>query len=303
MPVPAFSIIIPTYNSGKTLSQALGSILRQKFTDFEIIIVDGVSRDNTLEIIQKAAANDTRIKWVSEKDNGIFDAMNKGIALSNGSWLYFLGSDDFLYDENVLLNVNNHSTTTNASFIYGKVYSPKLKGTYGHKSDGKDILFRNISHQSEFYKREIHEQVGQYKVEYKSFADWHFNIQCFKHPNIQTEYIDLVIATFADGGASSVSPDVFFLRDYLFPKLLDDLHQSGKPRISSLKTYDKWWRLIRSLSLDKTDDITKYSGGHKIPPQISQIVKYQGRMSHKKLLNGYYSKLNMTISFVKSLLS
>src|ERR1700744_4382606 len=105
MASPFFTIIIPTFNSEKTLQNALSSILSQNFTEFEILIVDGVSNDNTIKIVKENIEKDKRIRFISEKDNGIFDAMNKGIELSLGEWLYFLGSDDRLHNSSILRSV------------------------------------------------------------------------------------------------------------------------------------------------------------------------------------------------------
>src|SRR5688572_23331397 len=103
MDSPMFSIIIPTLNSEAHIRRSLESVLHQSFPNFEILIVDGLSVDQTLSIVQQE--NDARITTYSEKDHGIYDAMNKGITLAKGKWLYFLGSDDVLYDNNVFQDV------------------------------------------------------------------------------------------------------------------------------------------------------------------------------------------------------
>ena len=93
------SIIIPTYNSASVLAKALDSIVKQNFTDWEVLVMDGVSTDNTIKVAQ--SYNDSRIHIFSEPDKGIYDAMNKGIEKAQGEWLYFLGSDDWLLNGNV----------------------------------------------------------------------------------------------------------------------------------------------------------------------------------------------------------
>lgn len=100
---PLISIIIPTYNCENTFTIALKSVLSQDLEEKEIIIVDGGSSDGTLDLLNKY---DQQIDyWISEPDNGIYDALNKGIDLANGEWLYFLGSDDKLYDNHVLTDI------------------------------------------------------------------------------------------------------------------------------------------------------------------------------------------------------
>ena len=93
---PIISIIIPTYNVESTIGTVLESITAQTFRGYEVVIVDGVSKDGTAEIVARYAAGNPAIRWVQEKDKGIYDAMNKGVGLARGEWLYFLGADDTL---------------------------------------------------------------------------------------------------------------------------------------------------------------------------------------------------------------
>src|SRR6202000_229790 len=98
------------------------SVLRQSFTGYEVLIIDGASTDDTLAIT--SAFNSERIKTISEKDGGVYDAMNKGIKLAKGEWLYFLGSDDTLYSDIILMKIsreiNNNPTS---KIIFGDVYT------------------------------------------------------------------------------------------------------------------------------------------------------------------------------------
>jgi glycosyltransferase involved in cell wall biosynthesis len=104
---PIISIIIPTYNAGKTLRTCIDSVVSQNYRQKEIWIVDNQSDDGTISIINEYAALYTYIKYISGEDRGTYDAMNKGIGVAKGRWLYFLGSDDTLYDENVLSAISN----------------------------------------------------------------------------------------------------------------------------------------------------------------------------------------------------
>ena len=88
------SIIIATYNSEKTLRRALDSVLNQTYQDWECIVVDGASKDNTIEIVKEYVSKDTRFRYVSEPDHGIYDAFNKGWKMAKGEWVMYLGSDD-----------------------------------------------------------------------------------------------------------------------------------------------------------------------------------------------------------------
>src|SRR3982750_4096075 len=103
--MPLLSIIIPTFNSQITIERCLESLSKQTFRDFEILVIDGGSEDNTIGLVKEKQPVLPAVTLVSEKDEGTYDAMNKGIGLSTGTWLYFLGSDDWLYNEQVLQNV------------------------------------------------------------------------------------------------------------------------------------------------------------------------------------------------------
>ena len=207
-----FSIIIPTYNSASTLQNCLESIISQSFTDFEVHIIDGVSKDNTLEIVK--SFNDKRIQILSEIDNGIYDAMNKGIKLAKGKWLYFLGSDDQLFDSRVLNEIYITSKHTRSKVIYGSV---KILGNAGWANDGdiydgaftlKKILEKNICHQAMFYDCQIFKRIGVYNLNFEVWSDWDFNLKAYL--KFTFEYKNLTIARFFGGNTSfSVSDDVF----------------------------------------------------------------------------------------------
>src|SRR5882757_1386619 len=94
------SVITVVYNGASTLEDTIRSVAGQTFRDFEFLIVDGGSKDATIDIIKKYP--DTVTRWISEPDKGVYDAMNKGIRLAEGEWLYFLGSDDTFQDSGVL---------------------------------------------------------------------------------------------------------------------------------------------------------------------------------------------------------
>lgn len=194
----SFSIIIPTYNSGKTLYNTIESILKQTFNGFEIVIVDGISGDDTLKIA--SAFNDDRIKIFSEKDTGVYDAMNKGILHCNGEWIYFLGSDDVLLNSEVLEKIKNEiQLNSDTDFIYGDVvFKSSNQVYYGESSLYRLLNEGNISHQAIFYKKSIFQKVGLFNLKYKVYADWEFNIRCFFDERTIKRYIDIKIALFND---------------------------------------------------------------------------------------------------------
>lgn len=205
--MPYFSIIIPTLNSRVTIGACLESLFMQTFTDFEVLIMDGLSADSTLDIVKSYV--DLRVIIYSEADRGIYDAMNKGIRLAKGEWVYFLGSDDFFHDALVLQKVAEVILDSKVEVLYGNVISDKFQGKYDGIFDEYKILDKNICHQSIFYKRSIFEKLGVYNLKYKVCADWNFNMQWLLSSQITNLYADIIIADYADNGFSSKEYDTF----------------------------------------------------------------------------------------------
>jgi glycosyltransferase involved in cell wall biosynthesis len=207
--VPQLSIIIPTFNSAMTIERCLVSIGNQTFTDFEIVVQDGLSKDNTLDIVREfqRATNRIEAQIESNKDYGIYDAMNRAMARANGEWLYFLGSDDELHDANVLKAVMSREHVGNNDVLYGNV---RIIGEWEWATDGSlydgpfdlpKLLTRNISHQAIFYRAELARRVGSFNVNYPICADWDFNLRCWAVTKFK--YIDVAVAKFYAGGLSS----------------------------------------------------------------------------------------------------
>jgi glycosyltransferase involved in cell wall biosynthesis len=206
-----FSIIIPTYNSETTLHRCLDSILAQNFNDFEILIMDGLSSDSTLKIAQNY--QDPRIKIYSEKDAGIYDAMNKGIKASGGKWLYFLGSDDHLYNNTVLSSIYTHIENMTPDVIYGNVVSPILSGKYNGKYDYAKIYKENICHQAIFFKKQLFDKTGPFNLKYKILADYDHNLKWFLNKKTKIAYIPDIIANYDSKGISTLNEDFSFSQD------------------------------------------------------------------------------------------
>lgn len=214
--MPFFSIILPTFNSASTIRECIDSILSQSFSDFEILIMDGLSSDTTLDVAN--TYGDTRIRIFSQKDSGVYDAMNKGIEEAKGEWLYFLGSDDNLANNDVLLNVSITIKEKQPDLIYGYIFYKTSGEKYGGEFTRKIILnSHNISHQSIFYKKELFSRLGKYNTDFHLFADWDFNIRCFSIPDLKIEYIDIPIAYYNEvSGISTQWNDTNFLNTYPF---------------------------------------------------------------------------------------
>lgn len=211
------SIIIPTYNSAKTIKRCLDSIICQSFESWEVLVMDGQSNDDTLSVID--TYKDKRIKIFSEPDDGIYDAMNKGIHKSNGEWLYFLGSDDWLYD-NTVLSRFIRPDFLNYDILYGDIVSDVLAPQYHGKWSIQNIEI-NRCHQSIFYNRKVFELLGDYDLRFKLAADHCINIKWLLNNQVRKHYIDYPVAFFSDGGFSSSFIDEEFdsFRDYLIIRM------------------------------------------------------------------------------------
>jgi glycosyltransferase involved in cell wall biosynthesis len=234
--MPFFSIIIPTHNSEKTLQKCLESIINQTFNDFEILIMDNISTDNTLNIVKNF--NDNRIKIFAEKDKGIYDAMNRGIGVSEGEWLYFIGSDDRLYDNDVLTKIYTEISLNDCDFIYGNVLRFPSNVVYDGQFDLKKLFNNPVCHQAIFTKKKLFEEIGNFNIRYKSLADHDFVVQVFAKNDSKIRYIPLLIAYFQDGGFSSTYNDIKFMEDYR------EKYTPFKRVISRKTLYSSLWRLF-----------------------------------------------------------
>ena len=204
------SIIIPTFNSGAVLGRALDSIVGQTFTDWEVLIMDGVSTDNTLDVAK--SYNNSRIHIYSESDKGIYDAMNKGIKKAQGEWLYFLGSDDWLINNNVLNNVFSMAIT-DYDVIYGDVEANQLDSI--HKGEWSvSAIEYNRCHQAIFYKRTVFDRLGYYNLSFPIWADYDLNLKWFFSDKLKNKYFPLIIAHYSEEGVSSTCTDSAFAARY-----------------------------------------------------------------------------------------
>mgnify|MGYP005838954071 FL=1 len=167
------SIIIATYNAATCIEQALESVMKQSFQDWECIIQDGGSKDDTISILRKYSLLDQRIKYFSEPDKGIFDALNKGIKKAQGQWIYVLGSDDILNpqtfsDINCYLNDNN-------DIIYGKIelVFPNKSTQIVSPKHVKSIRYMMIAnHQSIIMRKDLINKLNGFNKLYKISADF-----------------------------------------------------------------------------------------------------------------------------------
>jgi len=204
------SIIIPVKNSAKSLEACIESIAKIKKGSYpiEIILIDGQSTDDTLEIIKRHSHHIEY--WVSEPDAGIYDAMNKGIKYAKGKWMLFLGADDLLSED---FECFLEQVTDPYTVYYGNVWMPNRKIVYDGKFSSLKLVKRNICHQSILYPKEIFDHL-HYNLRYPVMADYAFNIINFNKFN--WEYLPFTVSIFNDyDGTSQKKSDLNFEKDKL----------------------------------------------------------------------------------------
>ncbi|OBI13336.1 glycosyltransferase family 2 protein [Mycobacterium sp. E2497] len=210
---PLFSVIIPTFNVATTLHACLDTIVRQTCTDFEVVLIDGASTDQTLGIASGFASKlGRRLVIRSDPDQGPYDAMNRGVALATGEWLLFLGADDTLYETDTLARVATFIREHEPSdLVYGDVVMRSTGTRHAGAFDLDRLLFEtNMCHQSIFYGRKLFAGIGPYNLRYRVWADWDFNIRCFSNPALVARYMDIVVARYNDVTGISSTVDKEF---------------------------------------------------------------------------------------------
>lgn len=201
-----FSIITPCFNSERTMERTIQSVLKQTYQNYEYIIVDGASTDRTLDIIKKYKKDfENKLKVISEPDKGIYDAMNKGICLSQGEIIGIINSDDFYEDTALEKVISCYDTNKKYQILYGMLRfidesAEELAIRFiHHRNLERDM----INHPGSFVTRKLYQEFGMYDTKYKSASDYDFMIRMSKNPEIYFNPIYEILANFTIGGMSS----------------------------------------------------------------------------------------------------
>lgn len=206
------SIITVVYNNEKTINEAIESVLNQNYQNIEYIVIDGGSKDGT---IAKIDGYKDRISYfVSERDNGLYDAMNKGISAATGDVVGILNSDDLYQDLSVIQDVMKiFIENEKIDILYGDlVYVKnddisKVVRNWKSKPYYKNF-FENANvppHPSLFLRKRVYEQAGLFNLDYKIAADYELMLRIFKNHNFNSKYINRLIVRMRLGGASNAS--------------------------------------------------------------------------------------------------
>lgn len=205
---PLITIIIAVYNGGRTLQQCIDSVVSQSYTNTELIVIDGDSTDETKNIIE---SNLEAISYmVSEPDNGIYNAWNKGVAKSNGDWICFLGADDFFWDPEVLktVTINLLKIPQHILVAYGKIKILNNDdiclyevGESWEVSGPRFSKVMSITHPGAMHKRELFEKYGFFDESYRIAGDYELLLRHLKSNHAY--FMDVVMVGMRLGGISS----------------------------------------------------------------------------------------------------
>ena len=208
------SLITITYNSSKTLPITFNSVLKQNYLDIEYIIVDGESKDNTISIIKEYESKfNGRMKWISEPDKGIYDAMNKGILMATGDIVGILNSDDILYDDHVLEDITRVFETKNVECLYGNlkfVHAENVEKTVriwkGSQYNTGDFLKGwHPAHPTFYVRKEIYDKYGLFDTSFDVSADFELMLRFIEKHKISNTYLDRYFIKMRMGGESTGS--------------------------------------------------------------------------------------------------
>jgi len=261
MTEPRFSIITINYNDQLGLQKTIESVISQTYTGIEFIVVDGDSSDGSKGIIDQYSSQIN--KWVSEKDKGIYHAMNKGIKMATGDYLLFLNSGDSLIDLEVVTAVSN-SMTDNKDLYYGDIYFKRedktTKETFPENLTFDFFYYNNLSHQATFIKRTLFDDLFLYNESYKIAADWEFFIYAICKANASYRHLPIYITLYDGTGISSneknkeiITKEREMTIDKYFPAFKDDydkisiLRQRRFKQFLSIKENRTAWEILKIL--------------------------------------------------------
>ncbi len=205
------SLITVTRQSAATLVDTIQSVRQQNCEGLEYIVVDGGSTDGTVELLKNN--EDVVTRWISEPDKGIYDAMNKGLAMANGDVVGFLHADDCLASGHTLEDIKRHFMHFAPNFLYGDLeyvsgsQPPKVVRYWQSKPFKTSLLKRGWMppHPTVYVQREFFQQVGLFDTQYRISADYDWLLRAFSQPEARCDYLPKVMVKMRTGGVSNRS--------------------------------------------------------------------------------------------------
>jgi len=208
------SIIIPAYNSSRFIASAIDSVFSQTYKNIECVIVDGLSNDNTLDILKEYKEKyKEKIVFISEKDKGVFDALNKGIKISTGDVIGWMGDDDFYFSDTVVEDAINELLEEHVEMCWGDLLYVDRENTekvsrYWKSSNYKKGMFQKgwqLPHFASFVKKRNFEKYGYFSLDYYIAADYDFFLRLLEKENINSVYVSKIFLKMRAGGQSNKS--------------------------------------------------------------------------------------------------
>ena len=232
------SIITATFNRGHFIESCVLSILRQDIKDVELIIIDGLSTDSTFEKLRPLIKKNKNIKFYSETDSGIYDALNKGIDKANGEIIGFLHSDDVFYNSEVLKKIICKFKNHDIDGLYGnleyveKIDTNKVVRFWESCAFNNKLLRKGWAppHPTLFLKSNIYKKYGKFDLKFKISADYDFMLRIFKDDSLKFEYVPRVITRMRTGGVSNKNIKNIFIKTF------EDFKAIRKNKIGSVGT-------------------------------------------------------------------
>ena len=254
-----YSIITINFNNKTGLAQTIKSVICQTYNDYEYIIIDGGSSDGSVKVIKE---NNNFIHfWVSEKDNGVYHAMNKGVAQAHGDYCIFMNSGDCFHAPNILDSIKDYQE----DIICGKVIKGNDTTASGLTKPTitlVDLMRASLPHQAMFIKRELLVK-HPYDEQYKILSDWKFSIEAIVFANCTFRNIDVIVADYDTSGISTNS-------NGLLPKEREQiLKEMFPPRI--LADYQRLYPVDDEL-LDQALLLTQTIGARKLVKRFSNLI-------------------------------
>ena len=202
-----FSIITVCFNSVNTIRDTFDSVLSQSCQDYEYIVIDGGSTDGTIEIIKEFEPQfEGRMHWISEQDNGIYDAMNKGIKLSKGAYLNFMNSDDtYAFEALAKTKIEIENNKYEPGVYYGitRCVNSNKEEINITRRNHKFLKYVTINHQACFVHKSIFELYGSFDLSYKICADYYFLLTLYIN-DVKLYPIDIIIVNYYQDGLSKL---------------------------------------------------------------------------------------------------
>lgn len=236
MKKPLISIIIASYNSKATILQTLESLREQTFHDFEVIIVDGASKDGTIDLMQ--LYGDPTYKWISEPDSGIYDAWSKGVQLARGSWIGFLGAGDCYFKNSLREYAKLLTKYPNLDYVSSRV---ELFDNRGYSRvigrPWKWEVFKRymcVAHVGSMHSIRLFKTYGMFDKNYRISGDYEFLLR--PGAKLRAGFLDLMLARMQAGGISSVGN----------APLIETLH--AKIKSKAVNQYVAYWDFVLSIS-------------------------------------------------------